>query len=220
MSETTKSIHSRSGEATRPDLPPKREAEICGLSLAQILELRQALEDARPGPEYERAWDNYVKATSVPVTDAAIMVGCRPADWSKLAHYSLIPVFKHRERWRMWMETVRYMQDSDPSRHDDECWSRLIRGANHLMEHPWPTDAACFNAAVALLQQVREDFPEDAQSKSPALAVRCLADALHAAMVLVPPEALSSAVNRPIDLLHHPEKKGGLRIVLPEEGEL
>ena len=65
MPNTTKSIHSRSAEATRPDLTPEQEAEICGLAPGRVLYLRQRLDQAHPGPEYERAWDEYIKATSV-----------------------------------------------------------------------------------------------------------------------------------------------------------
>ena len=43
----------RSGESTRPDLTPKQESEICGLDLGQILVLRQRLDEAWPGPEFE-----------------------------------------------------------------------------------------------------------------------------------------------------------------------
>ena len=44
MPKTIKSIHSRSGEATRPDLTQEQEAEICELTLTQVMMLRQAME--------------------------------------------------------------------------------------------------------------------------------------------------------------------------------
>ncbi len=110
MSKTIKSIHSRSGEATRPDLTPEQEAEICGLTLTQIMMLRQAMERASPGPASERAWDNYVKATSVTLTEAAIMLGIQPVQMSYRARQGLIKAFQHRTRWRMWMAHLREME--------------------------------------------------------------------------------------------------------------
>ena len=110
MSKTTKSIHSRSAEATRPDLSPEQEAEICGLSLTQVLVLRQALEEAWPGPEYERAWDNIVKAMSVTLTEAAIMLGLPPVQLSHRARQGSIRAFQHRNRWRMWMAHLQEMK--------------------------------------------------------------------------------------------------------------
>ncbi len=89
-------------------------------------------------------------------------------------------------------------------------WANLINGAYQVMEHPWPTNYEQFKAAMALLHQVRQDFSEDYDRDISGSAVRCLADALHAALVRVPPDALSGAVIRP-------EKSGGLRITVPKD---
>ena len=110
MPEITKSIHSRSGESTRPDLTPEQEAEICGLDPGRVFYLRQRLDQAHPGPASERAWDDYVKATSVTLTEAAIMLGIQPVQMSYRARQGLIKAFQHRTRWRMWMAHLREME--------------------------------------------------------------------------------------------------------------
>ncbi len=115
MPEFTKSIHSRSGESTRPDLTPEQEAEICGLDRGQILVLRQRLAEAWPGPQSERAWDNYVKATSITLAEAAIMLGLPPVQMSHRARQGSIKAFQHRNRWRMWMAHLREMEKGTPA---------------------------------------------------------------------------------------------------------
>ena len=110
MPEITKSIHSRSGESTRPDLSPEQEAEICGLDRVRVLYLRQRLHQAHPGPASERAWDDYVKVTSVTLTEAAIMLGLPPVQMLHRAHQGSIKAFQHRNRWRMWMAHLREME--------------------------------------------------------------------------------------------------------------
>ena len=97
--------------------------------------------------------------------------------------------------------------DSSPP---NDRWASLINGAYQVMEAPRQTDSDQFKAAMALLHQVRQDFPEDDDGDIPGSAVRCLADALLAAMRLVPPHALSGAVIRP-------EDGGGLRITVPKD---
>ncbi len=110
MPKTTKSIYSRSGETTRPDLSPEQEAEICRLDPVRILYLRHRLDKAHPGPESERAWDEYVKETSVTLTEAAIMLGIQPVQMSHRAHQGSIKAFQHRNRLRMWMAHLQEMQ--------------------------------------------------------------------------------------------------------------
>ncbi len=99
--------------------------------------------------------------------------------------------------------------DTDSSPPNDR-WASLVNESYQVMEYPWPTDYEQFKAAMALFHQVRQDFPEDEDGDIPGSAVRCLADALHAAMRLVPPDALSGAVIRP-------EESGGLRITVPKD---
>ena len=101
--------------------------------------------------------------------------------------------------------------DSSPP-NDDSRWASLINGSYQVMEAPWQTDSGQFKAAMALLHQVRQDFSEDYDRDIPGSAVRCLADALHAAMILVPPHALCGAVIRP-------EESGGLRITVPKDND-
>ena len=110
MPKLTKSIQSRSGESTRPDLSTEQEAKICGLDRARVFYLRQRLDEAHPGPASERAWDNYVKATSVTLTEAAIMLGTQPVQMSHRARQGSIKAFQHRNRWRMWLAELREMQ--------------------------------------------------------------------------------------------------------------
>ena len=110
MPDIIKSFHGRSGESTRPDLTPEQEAEICGLDRGQILLLRQRLAEAWPGPASERAWDNYVKATSITLAEAAIMLGLPPVQMSHRARQGMIKAFQHRNRWRMWMAHLREME--------------------------------------------------------------------------------------------------------------
>ena len=95
------------GESTRPDLSPEQEAEICGLDPDRISYLRYRLDQAHPGPEFERAWDDYVKATSVTLAEAAIMLGLQPVQMSHRARQGLIKAFQHRNRWRMWLADLR-----------------------------------------------------------------------------------------------------------------
>ncbi len=99
--------------------------------------------------------------------------------------------------------------DSSPP---NDRWASLVNESYQVMEYRWPTDSDQFNAAMALLHQVRQDFPDDDDGDIPGSAVRCFADALHAAMRLVPPDALSGAVIRP-------EKSGGLRITVPKDND-
>ncbi len=115
MPKTTKSIHSRSGESTRPDLTPEQEAEICGLDPVRVRYLRLRLDLARPGPESERAWDDYVKATSITLAEAAIMLGLPPVQISHRARQGSIKAFQHRNRWRMWMAHLREMEKGKPA---------------------------------------------------------------------------------------------------------
>ncbi len=97
--------------------------------------------------------------------------------------------------------------DSSPP---NDRWASLVNESYQVMEAPWQTDSDQFKAAMALLHQVRQDFPEDDDGDIPSSAVRCLADAFLAAMRLVPPQALSGAVIRP-------EESGGLRITAPKD---
>ena len=89
---------------------------------------------------------------------------------------------------------------------DSDRWARLINGAYQVMECPWRTDCEQYEAAMALLDQVRQDFPEDHDGDIPGSAVRSLADTLHAAMILVPPETLSGAQR----------ESDGIRVTIPK----
>ncbi len=106
MSQITKSIYSRSGESIRPDLTIEQEAEFCGLDSDTVLSLRYKLDQAPPGPRSERAWDEYVKATSVSITEAAIMIGRPPAQLKEMASRGSIKAFQHRNRYRIWLANL------------------------------------------------------------------------------------------------------------------
>lgn len=82
-------------------------------------------------------------------------------------------------------------------RDDVKRWGNLVHEASQVRDYSWPTDADQFNAAWYLLSKICEDFPEDDDSDIRGSAVHCLADAILAAMRLVPPEALDGAVIRP-----------------------
>ena len=98
--------------------------------------------------------------------------------------------------------------DSRPP-NDDSRWARLINGASKVMEYPWSSDYEQYKAAMVLLDQVRQDFPEVYDSDFSGYLVRCLADALHD--VLTPSTPYDFGVVR--------SNSGGFRIVLPEDND-
>ncbi len=93
---------------------------------------------------------------------------------------------------------------------DDSRWARLINGASKVMEYPWSSDYEQYKAAMALLDQVRQDFPADyGKDNFESTVVRCLADALHE--VLTPSTPYDFGVVR--------SNSCGFRIVLPEDND-
>ncbi len=106
MAKPTKYIDRRIGEITRPDISPEQEAEICGLSVAEVRILRQRLEEAHPGPEYERAWDDCVRFLSVALYEAGTVLGLAPVQMMHRARQGQIRAFQHHNRWRMWKAHV------------------------------------------------------------------------------------------------------------------
>ncbi len=102
MAKPTKYIDRRIGEITRPDISPEQEAEICGLSPAEVRILRQRLEEANPGPEYERAWDDCVRFLSVNVSAVATALGLPPVQVLHRARQGSMRAFQHHNRWHMW----------------------------------------------------------------------------------------------------------------------
>ncbi len=97
---------------TRPNLSAEQEAELSGLSLNEMVALRQALEDAKGGEEYDKASDAYIKVLSIPLTDAAAPFGVPPDRLVKLVRLGWVDAFKHRNRWRIWLFEFRVLMDS------------------------------------------------------------------------------------------------------------
>jgi len=88
---------------TREDLSAEQEAELSGLSVNEMLTIRQALDDAKGSDRYDQAWDAYVKVLSVPLTDAAAPLGVPPNRLLKLVRQGWVNAFKHQNRWRIWL---------------------------------------------------------------------------------------------------------------------
>ena len=100
------------GEMTREDLSPEQEAELSGLSVNEMLTIRQALDDAKGSDRYDQAWDAYVKVLSVPLTDAAAPLGVPPNRLLKLVRQGWVKAFKHQNRWRIWLFDFQVYMDS------------------------------------------------------------------------------------------------------------
>ena len=90
-------------EMTRQNFSVEREAELSGLSVNEMGALRQALEDAKGGEGYDKAWDAYIKVLSIPLTDAAAPFGVPPDRLVKLVRLGWVDAFKHQNRWRIWL---------------------------------------------------------------------------------------------------------------------
>ena len=94
-------------EMTRPDLTPEQEAKLSRLSEDEILLLRQELADTEGSERYFYAWDDLVKALSVPLAEASILLRIPQHNMLKLIRRSWIRAFKHRNRWRIWLYHIR-----------------------------------------------------------------------------------------------------------------
>ncbi|MGR3343544.1 MAG: hypothetical protein ACU0DI_10040 [Paracoccaceae bacterium] len=120
FSKRTRRSDAYLGEMTREDLSAEQEAELSGLSVNEMLTIRQALDDAKGSDRYDQAWDAYVKVLSVPLTDAAAPLGVPPNSLLKLVRQGWVKAFKHQNRWRMWLFDFQvdmksgYVQSLDP----------------------------------------------------------------------------------------------------------
>ena len=99
--------YSSSAAATRPEVSPKEEAEVCELSVTQVHALREKLEQSEPGPSRQRAMNDCVKWLSVQISEAAIIVRIPLKDMTLAAHRGTEGAFQHKGRWRMWIVAVR-----------------------------------------------------------------------------------------------------------------
>ncbi len=99
-------------EMTREDLSAEQEADLSGLSVNEMVALRQALGDAKSSDRYDNAWDAYVKVLSVPLTDAAAPLDVPPNRLLKLVRQGWVSAFKHRSRWRIWLFDFQVNMDS------------------------------------------------------------------------------------------------------------
>ena len=111
MPKSTKCFHRHISEITRPKLSPEKEAEICGLRPTEVQTLLQRLEEAPPGPEYQKAWDDCVQIMSVPLSEAATALRIAPVQMSHRVRQGSIRAFQHRSRWRMW--TAHLLEDME-----------------------------------------------------------------------------------------------------------
>ncbi len=112
LSKQTRRTDAYLAEMTRWDLSAEQEAEISGLSVNDMVALRQALEDAKRSVRYDNAWDAYVKVLSVPLTDAAAPLGVPPNRLLKLVRQGWVKAFKHQNRWRIWLFDFQVYMDS------------------------------------------------------------------------------------------------------------
>ena len=99
-------------EMTREDLSAEQEADLSRLSVNEILIIRQALEDTKGSDKYGAAWDAYIKALSIPLTDAAAPLGVPPDRLSKLMRQGWVDAFKHKNRWHIWLFDFQVSMDS------------------------------------------------------------------------------------------------------------
>ncbi len=99
-------------EMTREDLSAEQEAELSGLSVNEMVALRQALEDAKRSDRYDNAWDAYVQVLSIPVSEASVPLNVPPDRMMKLVRQGWVRAFKHRNRWRMWLFDFQVMMKS------------------------------------------------------------------------------------------------------------
>ena len=112
FSNRTKVSNAYLAEMTRKDLSPEVEADLSGLSINTILSIRQALEDTKGSDQYDAAWDAYVKALSIPLTDAAGPLGVPPIRLLKLMRLGWVDAFKHKNRWHIWLFDFHVAKDS------------------------------------------------------------------------------------------------------------
>lgn len=91
------------GEMTREDLSAEQEAELSGLSVNEMLTIRQELDDAKGSDRYGQAWDAYVQVLSIPVSDASAPLNVPPDRMMKLVRKGWVRAFKHQNRWRIWL---------------------------------------------------------------------------------------------------------------------
>ena len=100
---------------TRPKLSLEEETKVCGVDEGDIL-MAWADLDRNLGRNYhEAACDRYIKLASVSISEAAIELGRPSSQMLPLARQGRIPVFKHRERWRIWKAHLREMEKDKPA---------------------------------------------------------------------------------------------------------
>ncbi len=112
FSNRTKVSNAYLAEMTRKDLSPEVEADLSGLSINTILSIRQALEDTKGSDQYDAAWNTYVNALSIPLTDAAGPLGVPPDRLLRLMRLGWVDAFKHQNRWRIWLFDFQVSMDS------------------------------------------------------------------------------------------------------------
>jgi hypothetical protein len=106
MPSNSKPHFHSSAAATRPEISPKEEAEICELPVVRVRMLREKLVTSEPGPRRKEAIDECVKWLSISLQEAAVILGVRPKDLSA-RNSPLQGVFQHKGKWRIWMAAVR-----------------------------------------------------------------------------------------------------------------
>jgi len=109
MPSNVRHYHS-SAAATRPAVSPEEEAEVCELPLYQVRELHERLEQSDPGPERRKALDDCVERLSIPIPEAAIILGVAPKALSVSVRGGLEGAFQHKGQWRIWTVVVRDLE--------------------------------------------------------------------------------------------------------------
>jgi hypothetical protein len=111
MPSNSRTHYYSSAAATRPEISPEEEAEVCELPVNQVRELHEKLAKSQPGPSRQEAMDDCIKWLSIPIPEAAIILGIPTKDLS-LRNYPIHGAFQHNGKWRIWMAAVRDLDEN------------------------------------------------------------------------------------------------------------
>ena len=111
MNSFSNSTYARTILAMRPDVSPEQEAELSGLSVDEILALRQRLDNASSRVVFDKAWGANVLALSVSLADASNSISIGAAQLANRAGNGSIRAFKHHGRWRIWLSDLKDLQN-------------------------------------------------------------------------------------------------------------
>ena len=111
MSSNSRTHYYSSAAATRPEISPEEEAEVCELPVNQVRELHDKLETSEPGPSRQKAMGDCINSLRIPLLEAAIILGVPTKDLS-LRNYPIHGAFQHNGKWRIWMAAVRDLDEN------------------------------------------------------------------------------------------------------------